>query len=184
MARPFRWIGAVLTSAVLCTTATAQQTDLINRSFENGTDPGDMTTLAPGSTAIASWTIVGGSVWYVGGRWKHFQGVRSVGLPCGGGISQAFATEPDQSYEVRFNMAGDPTSGPPVKTVTLTFGTETRAFTFDTTGRSAGDMGWEARFWMFKATEPSTTLSFMSPKSGCSTPAIDNVRITPVEIGV
>lgn len=179
-----RWSGGVLISSVtfLLTVAVAQ--DLVNRSFEIGMDPGEVLTLPPKSTAIDGWTVVGSNIWYVGGKWKSADGLRSVGLLCGGGISQTFETEPDQKYEVRFNMAGDPNTRPAVKTLAVSFGTENRTFTFDTTGRSPGNMGWEARFWVFAASDTNTLITFLSPKAECSTPAVDNVRITAVEIGV
>ena len=180
-----RWSGAVLISSVsfLLTVAVAQA-DLINRSFEIGADPGEMIALPPESKAIDGWTVVGSNIWYVGGKWKSADGLRSVGLLCGGGISQTLQTEPDQQYEVRLNMAGDPNALPAVKTLVVSFGNEDRAFTFDTTGRSLGSMGWEARFWVFTASDTSTVITFLSPKAECSTPAVDNVRITAVEIGV
>ena len=160
------------------------QTELRNGSFENGTNPGEATVLPPGSTAIDGWTVVGGNVSYVGGRWQHSQGLRSVGLPCGGGISQTFETEPNLEYEVRFNMAGDPNTLPAVKTLEVSFNDVKRVFTFDTTGRSLGNMGWEARSWIFATADPTVTLTFSSPTAGCSTPAVDNVRTTANEIGV
>jgi choice-of-anchor C domain-containing protein len=180
-----KWWGAVLISSVtFLLTAVFAQAVLVNRSFESGTDPGEAMVLAAGSTAIEGWTVVGGNVSYIGSRWQHAQGLRSVSLPCGAGISQTVETEPDQTYEVRFSIAGDPNTRPPVKTVEVSFGAEKRAFTFDTTGHSLGDMGWEARFWTFKAQDSTTTLTFLSPMTDCSTAAVDNVRITPVEIGV
>ena len=180
-----RWTGAVLISSVSVFLAVGlAQAALMNGSFENGTDPGQATVLPSGSTAVNGWTVVGGNISYVGGRWQHSQGSRSVGLPCGGGISQTFETEPDQKYEVRFNIAGDPNTTPAVKSVAVSFGGDTRTFTFDTTGHSLAAMGWEARSWVFAAVEPTTTLTFHSPATPCSTPAVDNVRITAVEIGV
>jgi choice-of-anchor C domain-containing protein len=180
-----RWLANMLMPAVsIVWSAGAVQSELINRSFESGSDPGEMSVLSPGSTAIEGWTIVGGDVWYVGKRWQPALGARSVGLPCGAGITQTIETSVDQEYEVRFSLAGDPTTPPGVKTLTLSFGTEQRTFTIDTTGRSFGAMGWEARFWIFTAIEPTATLSFSSPKANCATAAVDNVRITPVEIGV
>ena len=184
MACSSRWSGAVVIAAVSFLSTAGGQGDLVNRSFENGADPGEMTVVQPGSTTIDGWTVVGKSVWYVGGKWKHAQGLRSVGLPCGGGISQTFATEVDQDYEIRFNIAGDPNTKPPVKRLTVSAGAENSAFTFDTTGHSTGDMGWEARFWIFTATGRTTTLTFLSPTTECTTPAVDNVRITLSEIGV
>ena len=176
--------AAVLLSFIaLISTAAYAQVVLNNRSFETGTAPGAASILAPGSTAIEGWTVIDGNVSYVGSKWQHAQGERSVGLLCGGGISQTLATEPDMKYEVRFNMAGDPTATPPLKTLVVSFG-ETRVFTFDTTGRSHTEMGWAPRTWVFRAKDAKTTLTFTSPKAECSAPAIDSVRIEAVEIGV
>jgi len=157
---------------------------LINRSFETGRDPGEAMVLPPGSAAIDGWTVVGGNISYVGGRWQPSQGIRSVGLPCGGGISQTFETDPDGKYEVRFSMAGDPNALPAVKSVAVSFGASRRVFTFDTTGRSLGEMGWDSRSWIFTATEETTTVAFLSPMAGCSTPAVDNVRVMPADSAV
>lgn len=180
-----KWSGAVLISSVsfLATVGVAQAV-LTNRSFESGAEPGEATVLPPGSEAIEGWTVVDGSISYAGRRWQHAQGARSVGLLCGGGISQTIETEPDLDYEVRFNMAGDPGTVPAVKTLVVTFGNEQRVFTFDTTGRSLADMGWAARSWVFRAVDKTSTLTFHSPKAECSVPAVDNVRIEAVEIGV
>ena len=179
MGFPSRWWGAVLISSVSFLTVAVAQTDLVNRSFESGTDPGEVRTLPPKSTAIDGWTVVGSNITYVGGRWKHADGLRSVGLLCGGGISQTFETDPTLEYEVRFNMAGDPNTPPAVKTLAVSFGNDRRVFTFDTAGRSLANMGWEARSWVFPATDKTTTLTFSSPMTECSTPAVDNVRVMP-----
>jgi len=160
------------------------QAALMNGSFENGPDPGPAMVLPPGSTAISGWSVVRGNISYVGSRWQHSHGSRSIGLPCGGGISQTFDTDPAEEYEVRFNMAGDPTTPPSVKSLAVSFGSDTRVFTFDTTSRSPQAMGWEARSWIFGSGELKTTLTFFSPTAECSTPAVDNIRLIPVEIGV
>jgi choice-of-anchor C domain-containing protein len=175
-----KWLGAVviLSAGVLVTSGLAQGF-LANRSFENGADPGEAMVLTPGSKAIEGWSVVGGNISYVGGKWQASQGLRSIALPCGGGISQTFKTEKDEKYEVRFSMAGDPSASPAVKSVTVTFGTTNRPFTFDTTGRSAAAMGWDSRAWIFKATGETTTIAFHSLKAKCSTPAVDNVRVVP-----
>jgi choice-of-anchor C domain-containing protein len=180
-----KWSGAVLISSVsfLLTVGLAQSV-FINRSFEDGKDPGDAMVVPPGSAAIDGWTVVGGNVLYVGRKWQPSQGLRSVGLPCGGGISQTLETDPDQKYEVRFSMAGDPNAGPATKSVTVSFGASSRVFTFDTTGHSLTEMGWDSRTWIFAATGTTTTLTFLSPKTECSTPAVDNVRIAPTDSAV
>ena len=107
-----------------------------------------------------------------------------MALLCGGGITQTIETEPDQTYEVRFNMAGDPDAAPSLKTVIVSLGAETRVFTFDTAGRKGTDMGWASRTHVFKASAKTSTLAFRSPKDKCSAPAVDNVRVDPIAICV
>jgi choice-of-anchor C domain-containing protein len=180
-----KWSRALLISALSIIPAVGlAQAVLNNRSFETGTAPGAAANLPPGSTAIEGWTVVDGNISYVGNKWQHAQGERSVALLCGGGISQTLKTEHDQKYEIRFNMAGDPTATPALKTVVVSFGDETHNFTFDTSGKSLTDMGWASRSWVFRATADTTVLKFSSPKAACSVPAIDSVRIESVEIGV
>lgn len=175
-----RWSGAVLILSVsFFLTVGLAQGLLINRSFETGRDPGEAMVLPSGSAAIEGWTVVGGNISYIGTKWQAAQGLRSIGLPCGGGIRQTFKTEPDEKYEVRFSMAGDPNALPAVKSVAVSFGTNRRVFTFDTSGRSLREMGWDSRSWIFTATEETTTVAFHSPMAECSTPAVDNVRVTP-----
>jgi choice-of-anchor C domain-containing protein len=185
MDRSGKWSRAALISSltVIISTTGHAQAVINNRSFETGPAPGASASLAPGSTAIEGWTVTDSHVSYVGNRWQHAQGERSVALLCGGGISQTLKTEPDMKYEIRFSMAGDPTAKPAMKTVVVSFG-ETRVFTFDTTGRSLTEMGWAQRTWVFTAKTDTTTLAFASPKNECSVPAIDSVRIEAVEIGV
>jgi choice-of-anchor C domain-containing protein len=167
----------------LCSVALAQAL-IKNRSFENGADPADAAVLAPGSKSLEGWTVVDGDVTYVGKKWQHADGARSVALTCGGGISQTIETEPDQTYEVRFNMAGDPDATPSLKTVIVSLGAETRIFTFDTAGRSRTEMGWASRTHVFKASGKASALAFRSPKDKCSSPAVDNVRVDPIAICV
>ncbi len=179
-----RWFGAVLLSCVSFLTVGIAEVVLANRSFENGPDPGAAVALPPGSKALEGWTVVDGNVSYVGSKWQHAQGARSVGLPCGTGISQTLETEPGQDYEIRFSMAGDPSAAPAVKTVAVSFGGEERLFTFDTSGHSPTDMGWSLRSYIFKAIVMKTALTFRSPKAPCSVPAVDSVRIDAVQICV
>jgi choice-of-anchor C domain-containing protein len=180
--------GAVLAALVAifgCLVAvTVAQPLATNRSFESGPDPGDAMVLSPGSKAVDGWTVADSDVSYVGRKWQHGEGARSVALLCGGAITQTVATEPDQTYEVRFVMAGDPDASPSRKTVAVSFGEETRMFTFDTAGHSRNDMGWASRTWVFKVSAKTSTLVFRSPKEQCSVPAVDNVRVDPIAICV
>jgi choice-of-anchor C domain-containing protein len=177
--------GFVLAAMIGCLFSVALAQPLItNRSFESGTDPRDAAVLAPGSTAIEGWTVVDADVSYVGKKWQHGEGARSVGLLCGGGIAQTIQTEPDQTYEVRFNMAGDPNATPSLKTVIVSLGAETRVFTFDTAGHSVTEMGWASRTHVFKASAKTSMLAFRSPREQCSVPAVDNIRVDPVAVCV
>jgi choice-of-anchor C domain-containing protein len=177
--------GLVLAAIVGCLfSVTLAQALITNRGFESGAEPGDAMVVAPGSKAVTGWTVVDADISYVGRKWQHGEGTRSVGLLCGGGISQTIQTEPDQTYEVRFTMAGDPNAAPPLKTVIVSLGAETRVFTFDTTGRSTSNMGWASRTHVFKAAAKASTLAFRSPKEQCSVPAVDNIRVDPVAICV
>ena len=180
-----RRVGIASVALLGCLSSVALAQALIkNRSFESGTDPGDATVLAPGSKALADWTVIDGDVSYVARKWQHAEGSRSVALTCGGGIGQTIETEPDQTYEVRFNMAGDPDAMPSLKTVIVSLGAETRIFTFETAGRSRTDMGWASRTHVFKASGKTSMVAFRSPKDKCSAPAIDNIRVDPVAVCV
>jgi choice-of-anchor C domain-containing protein len=175
----------VLAATIGCLFSVVVAQPLItNRSFESGTAPGDATVVAPGSKAIDGWTVVEGDISYVGRKWQHAEGSRSVALLCGGGITQTIVTEPEQTYEVRFNMAGDPDAMPSLKTVIVSLGAETRVFTFDSTGRKGTDMGWASRTHVFKASAKVSTLAFRSPKAQCSVPAVDNIRVDPIAVCV
>jgi choice-of-anchor C domain-containing protein len=177
-------IFLLLVGGLSATAALQEGTALANRSFENGADPAESIEVKPGSPAIEGWTVVGGSVNYVGRKWQPSQGTRSIALPCGSGISQMLKVEPDYDYEIRFSMAGDPAAAPARKALVVRFDGQEHTFTFDTTGRSAADMGWTTRSWVFRAQDASAELAFLSPKGECSVPAVDNVRIEAVEIGV
>jgi choice-of-anchor C domain-containing protein len=185
MPLPIARFTPVLAAMIACLFTVALAQPLMkNRGFESGSEPGDAAVLAPGSTSIEGWTVVDGAISYVGRKWQPAEGARSVALLCGGGIAQTIETEPEQTYEVRFNMAGDPAAAPALKTVIVALGGETRVFTFDTSGRSATDMGWASRTHVFKASGKASTLAFRSPKEKCSVPAVDNVRVDPVAICV
>ena len=177
--------GVVMVAMIACLVGVALAQPLItNRSFESGAEPGDATVLHAGNKAIEGWTVVDADISYVGRKWQNAEGARSVGLLCGGAISQTIQTEPDQTYEVRFNMAGDPNAKPALKTVIVSLGAETRVFTFDTAGRSLTEMGWASRTHVFKASGKASQLTFRSPKEQCSVPAVDNIRVDPVAICV
>ena len=151
-----------------------------NGSFELGQDPGpNFTPLSIGATNITDWTVIE-PVDYIGGTWVASDGNRSVDLSelSAGRIEQTFNTIVGENYTVTFDLAGNPIGGPIVKSMTVLAAGDSANFTFDTTGRSTSNMGWETNTWMFTATGSTTTLSFISNTNTNAGPALDNVSVS------
>lgn len=172
----------------LATVATlAQAAPFQNGSFETGalSNTGSFDTLAPGSTAITGWTVIGNGVDYMGAAWTAAAGTRSIDtLSCGvsGGVSQTFDTVVGGTYVVSVALAGNPDGG--VKTLAASAASTTANFTFNTAGRSASNMGWTTVSFTFVATGATTTLSLLGGVQGggssCAGAAIDNVSVVQV----
>lgn len=95
-----------------------------------------------------------------------------------GSVEQTFDTIPNVQYIVYFDMAGNYTGGSTVKHMCVSAtGTSPQCYTFDTTGKSANNMGWTTMQYTFQAVGSSTTLDFYSTDSGYQGPALDNVRV-------
>ncbi|MDX9975273.1 MAG: choice-of-anchor C family protein, partial [FCB group bacterium] len=163
-----------------------------NGSFESGVDPGAYLKLNAGSTALDGWTVGGAGVYYVGSYYQAGQGARCIKLTQQkpGWIAQAIPTTPGQTYRVTFLMAGDPfpylTPEQKIKTLELSASAGgalvgSQQFTFDTTGKSVRNMGWDARSWEFTATSTETVLRIGSVSPGPYGPCVDNVVVTVVE---
>jgi len=167
-----------------------------NGSFENGTTipPVGFLGLAPGSTAITGWTVIGSGVRvvdYIGNYWQASDGVRSVDLDGylsgNGGIEQVLSTVAGNTYWVSFDMAGNPESGPTTKTMdVLAYDTNpltplaSQSYSFSTVGHSKTAMGWTPMEFVFVADASSTTLRFVSTTSGQGYgPVVDDVSVVP-----
>jgi len=161
-----------------------------NGSFEIGTDPGVFATLSAGNTNITDWTINSGSVDYIGTYWLASNGLRSIDLNglASGSISQVLATVVGATYNVTFDLSGNPDSlpasdplySPSLKDVQVSAtGATPQDFTYDTSvkGNSLSNMKWEKESYSFVATGTSTTLTFASQIAGAFGPALDNVVI-------
>jgi len=172
--------------------ASISQANLItNGSFENGINitMGRFDTLSQGdSTSILGWTVTGGTIDYIGTYWQAADGYRSLDM-CGNGsgsISQTFTTTPGQLYKVDFSMAGNPDGTPNIKQLVAAVtsgGVGAAYFTFDTTGKTKADMGWETKTFDFTALGASSTLTFFSVDYGspCGA-ALDNVSVNAVPV--
>lgn len=161
---------------------------ILNGSFEDsvyGTSIFNWHTLPVNSTAIDNWTVSGGAIDYIGIYWEASNGTHSIDLSAGssGGIqlSQDITTVVGQDYEVTFDMAGNP-AGPPVeKQMRVTIDSNIYDFSFNVTGCTRTDMGWETNSLIFTATDTTTSLKFAN--IGASTAygaALDNVKMAPV----
>lgn len=173
---------------VLCS-CTAFGGAFTNGSFEinNNCEPpaGNFRTLAAGSTCMTGWVVAAGSVDYSNGLFVASNGIHSVDLNGStmGGVSQTFDTSPNHAYRVTFDMAGNP-SGPPtsaVKTMMVSAGGASQAYSFDSTGKLNTNMGWVSKTFTFSSDNSgSATLQFMSTSSadGFTGPVLDNVVVT------
>lgn len=173
-------MGAVL----LAGTAFAASA-VTNGSFETGVNPGFFLPLSVGNnTSINGWTVSAGQVDYIGNYWAASDGARSLDLTGSNGqpgaVSQTFATVAGHTYDVTFDLAGNPAGLPTIKTLNVDAGGTPTSYTFDTTGHTLTSMGWEPTTYIFAATSSSTTITFRSLDSGFYGPALDNVVVTDV----
>lgn len=171
----------------------AQAVTLVNNgSFETGSSNdgnSGFTTLSAGDLSITGWTIVSGTVDWIGSYWTPAGGSRSLDMnglnP--GKIGQALnGLVINQNYTVSFEMAGNPAGGPNPKTLSAGVGGDP-SFSFDASNTSLSNMGWTLESFTFKATSSMETLWFASTTAGFSGnetyptafgPALDNVSVS------
>lgn len=166
----------------------------VNGSFEESGPLGPQLNFPVGSTDITGWTVINGTVDYMdsdnsdpGLHWQAVEGARSIdlaGSPGVGGIEQSISTVAGADYTVSFALAGNPTpsgSNPPIKTLMVSAAGQSETFTFDTTGKTFTEMGWEHRHWTFTATDTVTTVTFTNAMTADGAelygPVIDDVQI-------
>ncbi|MCQ4045291.1 choice-of-anchor C family protein [Streptantibioticus rubrisoli] len=157
-------------------------------SFENPrVAPNTLRTFTTGRS-IGPWKVTQATVDLLDGHWQAADGQQSVDLngtekdlpsTRPGAVSQTFATTPGATYTVTYALAGNYERGPAVKTgKVLVDGQDFQDFSFDTTGKSATNMGWVKRQMTFVATGDSTTLTFASTTAHTpSGPVLDDVTV-------
>lgn len=164
-----------------------------NGSFESGSVPNtcNVYNLPIGDTTVTGWTVIQGNIDWEGPPpcgWTASNGNNSIDLIGSGvsigGIAQTFDTIPGQAYRVSFDLAGNYGGPPVVKPLTVTVAGVTQNYTFDTTGKTASNMGWTTNAFTFVASSTSSTLSFVSnigfvTNAGA---AIDNVSVDPIVV--
>jgi choice-of-anchor C domain-containing protein len=163
-----------------------------NGSFEQGISSLTDYAFLPAvdSTSITGWTVSAGNIDYIGTYWTAAAGSRNIDLNgiSAGTIQQTFDTTPGKFYQVTFALAGNPVGNPfgvdPIKTLTVSAGSSSQGYTFDTTGYTTTNMGWTTKTFEFNATGSTSTLAFISNTSPLGFgPALDNIIVTPIPEG-
>jgi choice-of-anchor C domain-containing protein len=163
----------------------ANAATIINGSFELGSNVGGYSNIKAGSSAVTGWTIGGSSIDYIGSYWQAADGARSLDLAgLGiGSVSQTIATVIGQAYRVSFSVAANLDGGAAVRTGFVDVGGAQSLISFDASGNSRSNMGWEVRTFEFVALEALTTLRFSADAVTSSNNfglALDNVSIDAI----
>lgn len=191
-----RYLVVVASISMLLMGSMVHAAPFTNGSFETYT-PSDFSepfiTLNSVNTGIAGWTVPSGNIDYIGNLWAAQEGNRSLDLNGSnalGTIEQTFDTTAGHQYEVTFYLAGNYILSPAIKTLNVgATGAAVQGYAFDSTGHSAGAMGWVQETYSFTASSSTTTLSFMSTTTnpvGQSSfgPALDNVSVKDLGVPV
>ena len=112
--------AALLASAITLAAGSAGAANLIvNGGFNvSGTLNGGFQTVGVGDPSITGWTLFGGNVDWITGYWQSSYGDGfSVDMDgtTQGAIGQTIATVVGQTYNLTFDMSGNPDAGDPVK---------------------------------------------------------------------
>jgi choice-of-anchor C domain-containing protein len=157
-----------------------------NGSFESGEHApvSGFIRIHQGETYIPSWDVVSGEVDWTA-QFTAADGSRCIDLSGYylGAIQQSFATEIGSKYRVSFFLAGNPhnqSSGYLIKSLNVLYNNEKKLFTFDITGKTITNMGWEEISFDFIASSSITTLRFESVSPLDYGPVIDNVSVVKV----
>lgn len=155
-----------------------------------------------GSTSLASNLVVNGSFeqgtagWHaqdvevLENYWQNAAGIASVDLTATlpGSIWQYIPAVSGHWYKLRFAMSGNCGHfiGPPrpytlIKTMTFNWGAVSDIVSFDVTGHTFADMGWEYHEYVTQASTSSMLLFFAPADSYLDYgPALDDVSVTEI----
>jgi choice-of-anchor C domain-containing protein len=155
---------------------------VINGSFETPSVRSSTFDTYRGGQSFGGWTVESGSIDHISGNyWRASDGLQSVdltGSPGNATIYQDLATVPQHTYQLTFDLSGNPEGAPIVKQIEIWWGeTLLDSTIYDTTGNSNENMNWNSRTYMVTATATTTRLAFKSLTSGSYGPVVDNVRV-------
>ena len=185
--------AAVGTAVALTLAPPAAGAQLTHGGFETPVVGANTFVGRASGTTFGGWTVASGNVDHIGaGYWEAAEGVQSLDLNGNqaGAIYQNVMVTPGSSYDLFFALAGNPASGPAVKTVQVLWGPTPESlvpvgtFTFDVTGRTFAAMGWsEQSAAGLTATSGTMTLQFASLTVGAYGPVVDDVTLLPAVNG-
>ena len=173
-------LAAALSALLAVSTAgPAAAATVFTDGFENPVIYNDFTEFTAGQQ-FGPWTVTTGSVGLTR-DWQAAEGTQSLDLNgfSPGAVARALPTSLLTTYRVTYALAGNPDNGPVVTTGRVTANGQTvDSFTFDTTGKTASNMGYVHRtFYFTNVLSASTTLQFASTTAGAFGPVIDDVRV-------
>lgn len=177
---------ALISSAIALSAGASSAANLIvNGGFNvGGTLNGGFQTPGVGSSALAGWTIYFGNVDWITGYWQSSDGDGfSVDMDgtTRGGISQTINTVIGKTYNLTFDMSGNPDAGPDTDTLNVFADVFLPDATYTVGGsNSRSNMGWSQRSYTFTANATSTVIAFQSDSRNlcCYGAAIDNVSVS------
>ena len=162
--RGLKLLGLAFLGAALAIPAGATLVD--NGTF--ATPPsGDFTTLFAGSAAIPGWTVGPvGSVDWISSYWQGAGGGYSLDMDGDnpGSVSQTgIATVAGKTYDLTFDLSGNPDGGIPLKTLQVSAtGGAPESFVYTTGSNTHASMNYLPESYVFTASSNSTTINFQS----------------------
>ena len=168
----------------------AQANLIVNGSFEEGNyTGGEWNDIAPGSTDLTGWSNTGIGLinWHNSAAMMNpFDGDKVVdlnnsgnGLADTGILSQSFATDIGESYELTFYLAGPGTAFPDPRQVQVDIAGIQQIFSQAASPNTA--LEWGTETLTFTAIESTTTLAFTSVNgAGYWGPLLDGVSVNAI----
>jgi choice-of-anchor C domain-containing protein len=138
------------------------------------------------TTTLNSWTIVAGDIDHISTYWQPHSGAQSVDLyGCTSSvIRQQVSTVAGTDYVMNYWVSGNPdvqgVKSGSARVGSTAGGTDlaSQSISFDTTGKSATNMGWRLDSLAFTATGATTWIEFAdSSASQCFGVALDDVSV-------
>jgi choice-of-anchor C domain-containing protein len=171
----------IVTLCSWCSQIKTQAQLVANGSFESGLSFTNAYVQAdsPDTTSLTGWNISAGTIDICATQWQPGSGTRSLDMNgwTAGTIKQELTKLiPSEDYRVTFLLAGNPNPADQTnRSLTVFFGTQSKTFNFNTSGKSTANMGWLIKSADFTATTNTLDLKFQSNEAENSGPALDAV---------